>query len=103
MISSPQTGAAPLSCARSSPVSSVSARRSDLYFLSRHAGLLEPKGLQRVRQRQQARRLERMDHAGAIASACCRVFTAADPDQISVAELKWRRTEGARCDVVVKA
>jgi hypothetical protein len=30
-----QTGAAPLSCARSSPVSSVSARRSDLYFLSR--------------------------------------------------------------------
>ena len=30
-------------------------------------------------------RLERVDHAAAVASACCRVFTAADPDLIFAA------------------
>jgi hypothetical protein len=62
-------------------------RSSDRGYIScrGHAGLLEPEGLQRIRQCQQTRRLERVGHAGAIAGACRRVFTAADPDQIFAA------------------
>ena len=62
-------------------------RSADWVYIScrGHSGLLEPEGLQGIRQRQQTRRLERMGHAGAVASACCRVFTAADPDQIFAA------------------
>jgi hypothetical protein len=84
-ISLPQTGAAPRSCARSNPVSSASV--ADWVYIScrGHAGLLEPEGLQRIRQCQQTRRLERMGHPGAVAGACRRVFTAADPDQIFAA------------------
>ena len=33
---------------------------------------------------------------------CCRVFTAADPDQIFAAQLKWERSEDAQCDIAAK-
>ena len=82
---SPDRGCAPLLCPFESPRHRY--RSADRVYIScrGHAGLLEPEGLQRIRQRQQTRRLERMGHAGAVASACRRVFTAADPDQIFAA------------------
>jgi hypothetical protein len=45
-----------------------------------------------------------MGDACSVAGAnCCRVFTAADPDQISAAKLKMPCSEEAWCDIAEKA